>query len=281
MDGKVVVITGGNSGIGLETAVALATAGARVVLGCRNAAKAATAVARIRERSGNEQVESRSLDLIDLEQVRRFADSLGDLDRIDVLINNAGLIQDARAESPQGHEATFAINHLGPFELTNRLLPQLRAAPAGRIVNVASIAHYMAPMGIDWADLDRHERYRGWLVYGQSKLANILHARELARRLESTGVVAHSLHPGSVGSGFGREGDLHGFNDRLLAAGQFALITPEQGARTSVHVASSTDAGRSSGDYWVKGRRRRPAPWARHDAAARYLWQISEQRVAD
>jgi NAD(P)-dependent dehydrogenase (short-subunit alcohol dehydrogenase family) len=280
MHDKVVVITGGNSGIGLETAVALATAGARVVMGCRNTAKAEAAVAEIRQRSGSDAVESRPLDLIDLEQVRRFADSLADLDRIDVLINNAGLIQDARAESPQGHEATFAINHLGPFELTNRLLPQITAATAGRIVNVASVAHYMAPTGIDWADLDRRQRFHGWLVYGQSKLANILHANELSHRLEGTGVVAHSLHPGSVGSGFGREGDLHGFNDRLLSAGQFVLLTPEQGARTSVHVASSRDAGTTTGDYWVKGRRRRPAPWARNRAAAEYLWQISEQRVA-
>ena len=249
-------------------------------MGCRNTAKAEVAVADIRERSGSDLVESRPLDLVDLEDVRRFADSLSDLDRVDVLINNAGLILDTRTESPQGHEATFAINHLGPFELTDRLLPQIQAAPAGRVVNVASVAHLMAPNGIDWADLDRRQRYRGWLVYAQSKLANILHANELARRLDGTGVVAHSLHPGSVGSGFGREGDLHGFNDRLLAAGQFALLTPEQGARTSVHVASSADAGRSSGDYWVKCRRRRPAPWARNLAAAEYLWTISEQRGA-
>jgi NAD(P)-dependent dehydrogenase (short-subunit alcohol dehydrogenase family) len=249
-------------------------------MGCRNTAKADAAVAQIRERSGSELVESRPLDLVDLENVRRFASSLADLDRIDVLINNAGLILDAREESPQGHEATFAINHLGPFELTNRLLPQLHAAPAGRIVNVGSFAHFMAPGGIDWADLDRRERYQGWFVYGQSKLANILHANELARRLDGTGVVAHSLHPGMVGSGFGREGDLHGFNDRLLAAGQFALVTPEKGARTSVYVASSEDAGRTTGDYWVRGRRGRTAPWGRNRAAARYLWQVSEQLVA-
>lgn len=280
MHDKVVVITGGNSGIGLETAAALAGAGARVVMGCRNSAKAEGAVAQIRMRTGNDQVESRPLDLIDLDNVRSFASSLADLDRIDVLINNAGLILDAREESPQGYEATFAINHLGPFELTNLLLPQISASDAGRIVNVGSFAHFMAPTGIDWADLDRRRSYRGWLVYGQSKLANILHANELSRRLDGTGVGAHSLHPGMVGSGFGREGDLHGFNDRLLAAGQFVLITPEQGARTSVYVASSGDAGRSSGDYWVRGARGRTAPWARNEAEARYLWRVSEQMVS-
>jgi NAD(P)-dependent dehydrogenase (short-subunit alcohol dehydrogenase family) len=281
MHDKVVVITGGNSGIGLETAAALAGAGARVVMGCRNSTKAEGAVAQIRMRTGNDAVESRPLDLIDLDGVRRFASSLSDLDRIDVLINNAGLILDSREESPQGHEATFAINHLGPFELTNLLLPQISAAPAGRVVNVGSVAHVMAPTGIDWADLDRRRRYRGWLVYGQSKLANILHANELARRLDGTGVVAHSLHPGSISSGFGREGDLHGFNDRLVALGKYVLISPEEGARTSVYVASSADAGRSSGDYWVRGARGRTAPWGRNEAEARYLWRISEQLVAE
>ncbi|CAN5407565.1 SDR family oxidoreductase [soil metagenome] len=280
MDGKVVVITGGNSGIGLETAAALAGAGARVVMGCRNTAKAGAAVDQIKERTGTDLVESRPLDLVDLDDVRSFAASLSDLDRIDVLINNAGLILDSRQESPQGYEATFAINHLGPFELTNQLLAQVHAAPAGRIVNVGSVAHFMAPMGINWADLDRRQNYQGWLVYGQSKLANILHANELSRRLDGTGVVAHSLHPGMIGSGFGREGDLHGFNDRLMAAGQFALLTPEKGARTSVYVATSDDAGRTTGDYWVRGRRGRTAPWGRNVAAARYLWKISEQMVA-
>ena len=279
MEGKTVVITGANSGIGLETAAALAGAGARIVMGCRDDTKAAAALAQIRMRTDNDAVESRRLDLVDLDSVRTYAASLADLDHIDVLINNAGLILDTREESPQGHEAAFAINHLGPFELTNLLLAQISAAPAGRIVNVASVAHFMAPTGIDWADLDRHSSYRGWLVYAQTKLANILHANELARRLQGTGVVAHSLHPGSVSSGFGSEGDLHGFNDRLVSAGRYVQITPEQGARTSVYVASSDDAGRSTGDYWVRGRRGRTAPWGRNEAEARYLWNASERLV--
>ena len=219
MEDRTVVITGANSGIGLETAAALATAGARIVMGCRNADTAAAAVDEVRRRCGHDRVETRSLDLADLDHVRRFAASLSDLDRIDVLINNAGLMLDQRQESAQGHEATFAINHLGPFLLTSLLTEQVVAAPRGRIVNVASFAHQLAPRGIDWADIERRRHYRGWIVYGQSKLANILHADELARRLWDRGVVAHSLHPGSVASGFGRDGDLHGFNDRLLRVG--------------------------------------------------------------
>jgi NAD(P)-dependent dehydrogenase (short-subunit alcohol dehydrogenase family) len=280
MEGRTVVITGANSGIGLETAAALAGAGARIVMGCRNATTAAAAVDEVQRRSGNEAVETRSLDLADLDHVRRFASSLSDLDRIDVLINNAGLMLDRRQETPQGHEATFAINHLGPFLLTELLTEQLAATPDARIVNVASLAHRMAPRGIDWDDIDRRGRYRGWTVYAQSKLANILHARALAARLRDRGVTAHALHPGSVATGFGRDGDLHGFNDRLLWLGQYVMVTPAQGARTSIHVASSPDALRTSGDYWSRCRRSRPSSVARDDRAAEVLWRRSEQMVA-
>jgi NAD(P)-dependent dehydrogenase (short-subunit alcohol dehydrogenase family) len=280
MDDRTVVITGANSGIGLETAAALAGAGARIVMGCRNPTTAAAAVDEIRRRSGNEMVETHSLDLADLEHVRRFAQELSSLDRIDVLINNAGLMLDQRQESVQGHEATFATNHLGPFLLTSLLTEQVVAAPHGRIVNVGSLAHRMAPRGIDWDDIDRRRRYFAWTVYAQSKLANLLHARELARRLWDRGVVAHSLHPGSVASGFGRDGDLHGFNDALLWIAQYVLISPEEGARTSVHLASSPDALRTTGEYWARSRRSTPSRAARDDAAAAELWRRSEQMVA-
>lgn len=281
MQDRAVVITGANSGIGLETAAALATAGARIVMGCRNELTAAAAVAEVQERSGNDAVETRSLDLADLDHVRSFAASLADLDHIDVLINNAGLMLDRRSETPQGHEATFATNHLGPFLLTSLLTEQLVAAPNARIVNVASAAHRLAARGINWDDIDRRRSYQGWTVYAQSKLANILHARELARRLADRGVVAHALHPGSIASGFGRDGDLHGFNERLLWIARYVLLSPEQGARTSVHVASSPDALRTSGDYWARRRRSRASPAARSDTAAAELWRRSEEMVAE
>jgi len=280
MQDRTVVITGANSGIGLETAAALAAAGARIVMGCRNPTTAAAAVEQVRHRSGNGAVETRPLDLADLDQVRSFAASLADLDHVDVLINNAGLMLDLRQETPQGNEATFATNHLGPFLLTSLLTEQLASAPNARIVNVASAAHRLAPQGIGWDDIDRRRSYQGWTVYAQSKLANILHARELARRLADRGVVAHALHPGSIASGFGRDGDLHGFNDRLMWIAQYVLLSPEQGARTSVHVASSPDALRTSGGYWARGRRARASAAARSDAAAAELWQRSEEMVA-
>ncbi len=281
MEDRTVVITGANSGIGLETAAALAGAGARIVMGCRNPVTAAAAVDEVRRRSGNDAVETRPLDLSDMSAVRRFAEGLGDLDRIDVLINNAGLMLDQRSESAQGHEMMFATNHLGPFLLTSLLTDQIVAAPHGRILNVASVAHRLAPRGIAWNDLDRQRRFHMWTVYGQTKLANILHADELARRLWDRGVVVHSLHPGNVASGFGGHGDLHGFYAALFSAGRFVLITPEQGARTSVHLASSPEALRSTGDYWVRCRRSRPSSAGRDVLAAAHLWRISCDLVGD
>jgi len=280
MDERIVVITGGNSGVGLETAVGLASAGARIVLGCRNTDRAEAAVTDIRTRSGNEAVESRPLDLADLASVRAFADSLADLDRIDVLVNNAGLILDHRIETAQGFEATFGINHLGHFQLTRLVDAQLRAAPAARIVCVASLAHAAAVGGMTWADLDRRHRFSAWRVYGESKLANILHAQALARRLEGTGMVAHSLHPGSVRTNFGAEGDTQGANARFIRMGDPFAISAEAGARTSIHVASSPEAGASTGLYWAKCRPARTAPWAMRAGASDHLWTTSERMLA-
>ena len=280
MDGRTVVITGGNSGVGLETAVGLASAGARVVMGCRDRAKADAAVTDIRARSGNDAVESRPLDLADLASVRTFAESLGDLDHIDVLINNAGLILDHRTETAQGFESTFGINHLGHFLLTRLLDPQLRAAPGARIVNVASTAHGAAVGGMTWGDLDRHRRFSTWRVYGESKLANILHANALAARLEGSGIVAHSLHPGSVRTNFGAEGDTGGATSALIRLGDHVLISPQAGARTSIHVATSPEAGASTGCYWVRCRPGRPAPWAVRPGQAEQLWAVSDRMLA-
>ena len=280
MTGKTVVVTGGNSGIGLETAAALAAMGARVLVTARNADRGRAAVAEIADRTDGAQIQLVVFDLADLSSVRRgAAEILEQAPRLDVLVNNAGLVLSERAVTVDGYEATFAINHLGPFLLTNLLLDRMRASAPARIVNVASTAHNSARKGIPFDDLQSEGRYRGMRVYSQSKLANILFTLELARRLDGTGVVANSLHPGTVRTGYGADGDARGFlSFGLKVAGPF-FLSPAKGARTSVYLASSSEVDGVSGEYFVKCKPRTPRRWARDPEAAQRLWQVSEQLV--
>jgi NAD(P)-dependent dehydrogenase (short-subunit alcohol dehydrogenase family) len=281
MEGKTVVVTGGNSGIGLQTALALGVMGARVVITARNRERGQAALATISEQiAGKGSVELAVFDLADLSSVRTGASELLErCPRIDVLVNNAGLILQARTETVDGYESTFAINHLGPFLLTTLLLPRLLASAPARVVNVASTAHNQARKGIPFDDLQSRGRYSGMRVYGESKLANILFTNELARRLDGQGVTANSVHPGTVRTGYGRDGDTRG----LLAlgikiAGPF-FMSPQKGARTSVYLASSPEVAAVSGEYFVKCKERTPRKWARDPDAARRLWDVSEELV--
>lgn len=281
MTGKTVVVTGANSGIGLETAVALARAGADTVIAARDADRGAAAVADARRRSGSERVELALFDLGDLASVRAgAAELLGRHDRIDVLVNNAGLVLSERRETADGLEATFAVNHLGPFLLTTLLLDRLRASAPSRVVNVASTAHNSARKGLDFDDLQSTKRYRGMQVYGASKLANILFTAELARRLEGSGVTANCCHPGTVATSYGRDGDTKGVLAFGLKLIKPFVLTPEQGAVTPVYLASSPEVANVSGRYFVKRRTREPSKAARDSAAAARLWEVSEELVA-
>ena len=281
MHGKTVVVTGGNSGIGLETAAALATMGARVLVAARNADKGRAAVADISRRNdGHAQVQLVVFDLADLASVRRgAAEILEQAPRLDVLVNNAGLVLSDRRETVDGYEATFAVNHLGPFLLTNLLLDRMRESAPARVVNVASMAHASARKGIPFDDLQSRQRYRGMRVYGQSKLANILFTLELARRLEGSGVTANSLHPGTVRTGYGADGDTSGFLAfGLKLSGPF-FLTPAKGAQTSIYLASSPEVEGVSGQYFVKCMPVQPKAPARDAEAARRLWRVSEEMV--
>jgi NAD(P)-dependent dehydrogenase (short-subunit alcohol dehydrogenase family) len=282
VDGKTVVITGGNAGIGKETAIGLARLGARVIITSRKEERGARAVAEIQERSGSTDVEARSLDLADFRSIRSFAARLLDhVDGIDVLVNNAGLILRKRTVTADGFETTFGVNHLGHFLLTDLLLDRLRASAPARVVVVASHAHQSVRKGLDFDDLQSERGYRWGQVYAKSKLANIYFARELARRLEGTGVTSNSLHPGFVRSEFGQGGDLgtlYGFGIKYLAA-PFA-ISQEKGARTSIHVASAPVLEGATGGYYVKCELATPSAVARDDDAARRLWTVSEELVA-
>jgi len=281
MDGRTVIITGGNSGIGKAAATELARAGARVVITARSQERGTAAVADIRAASGSSEVELSVFDLGDLASVRAGAADL--LDRcptIDVLCNNAGLILTERTLSADGYEATLAINHLGPFLLTQLLVPRLVESAPARVVNVASTAHRFARRGMVFDDLMAERSYKQMEVYGRSKLANMLFTTELAERLAGTGVTANSLHPGSVATGYARDGDTTGFLAWGIKVYAPFSLTPEQGARTTVYLCSSPDVAGVTGKYFVRCKEKTPAATALDTEAAARLWAISEELVA-
>ncbi len=280
MEGRTVVITGANSGVGRATALALAGAGAHTVITARSEERGTRALADIRRESGSDRVELVRFDLGDLSSVRRGAEEILErCPRIDVLVNNAGLVQSERRETVDGYEATFGINHLGPFLLTGLLTERLVASAPARVVNVASTAHRGARHGLDFDDLQSTRHYRGMQAYSRSKLANILFTEELAQRLAGTGVTANSLHPGTVASGFARDDDATGFLAFGIKVIKPFILTPAKGARTSVYLATSPEVAEVTGQYFVKCRPRTPSPAARDRAAAILLWSVSEELV--
>jgi len=281
MHGKVVVITGSNIGIGKETAVGVAALGATVVLACRNQEKAAAAAADVKERSANDDVHLVALDLSDLASVQAAAeDILARWDNLHVLINNAGGTWSDRQVTKQGIELTFGVNHLGHFLLTNLLLPRLTASAPSRIINLASVGHHMAFRGMRFDDLQSEKRYAAMEAYGRSKLANVLFSRELAKRLEGTGVTANAVHPGPVRSGFGMDGDLKGLTglgNKLIRPFE---ISSAAGAKTSVFLATSPAVEGKTGLYWVRSKPGHMSAQARNDEQATQLWDASEKLLA-
>ena len=279
LDGKVAVITGGNSGIGLETAVALARDGAHVVITARNPERGATALAEIEARSGG-TVEVMALDLTSFASVREFAKTFADThDRLDILVNNAGVILKQRQVTEDGHETQFQTNHLGHFLLTDLLREQLVASAPARVVVVASDAHRFAPGGLKFDDLESTRKYRAFRTYGRTKLMNILFTRELARRLEGTGVTANAVHPGFVASRFSRDGDTGFMGNVGMVLGRPFAHSPEIGAQTSIYVASSPQLDGVTGQYFAKSALAKPAATARDDDVAARLWDVSAAMV--
>ena len=278
MKGRTVVITGANTGIGLETAAALAAMGARVVLTARDPLKGSVAAEKIRRRYPDANVIPMELDLARLGDVRSFAaDLLERFGALHVLVNNAGVMLGRRSTTVDGFETTFQVNHLAPFLLTNLLLDRLRASGPSRIINVASEAHRAARLDFD--DLNSERGYRGMRVYVRTKLCNILFTRALAHCLLGTGVTANALHPGTVRTALGRDGDTSALFALGIKITGPLFLSPARGARTTIHLASSPDVEGRTGEYWIRRRPRKPASKATDDEAARRLWDVSAQLV--
>jgi NAD(P)-dependent dehydrogenase (short-subunit alcohol dehydrogenase family) len=274
MDGKVVLITGGTSGIGKAAAKALAGMGAEVVVTGCNRQKGEGALQEIRSESGNNTVSLLLADLAAQAEVRRLAKEFrASHARLNVLVNNAGLYKTRRTETPDGIEMTLAVNHLAPFLLTNLLLDLLKKSAPSRVINVSSEAERWGKIDLD--DLQSERRYRGFPVYGKSKLANIMFTYELAERLRGTGVTANCMHPGSVNTNMGK--NERGVGILLFRAFKPFMRSPKKGADTLVYLAASPDVQGRTGEYFIDREVAIPSEEAYDGALREQLWEASEE----
>jgi NAD(P)-dependent dehydrogenase (short-subunit alcohol dehydrogenase family) len=274
-----VLVTGATGGIGLQTAKVLAQMGHSVLVHGRDADKGEAAVRSIRASAPAVNVGFLRADFASLAQVRQLAAQINaSVPRLDVLINNAGCASFARTLTADGYETLFAVNHLAPFLLTNLLLDKLRQSGPARIVNVASRAH--RDKEIDFDDLMSARQYRVMRTYGRSKLANILFTRTLAKRLAGTNVTANSLHPGLVATNIGQTNALARLVWKLTVRIRGG-ISVEEGAKTSVYLATSPDVENLSGGYYVRCRlaELQTRSEAVTDAVGERLWKVSEELV--
>jgi len=270
MDGKVVLVTGSTDGIGKQTAYSLASKGAIVLLHGRNSLRGEKVQEEIRRMTGSTSLQFFQAELSSAKDIRKLADRIKEShDRLDVLINNAGTFQQERRLNDDGLETTFAVNYLAQFRLVHDLLDLLKRSASksasSRIINVASAAHWNAP-ALDWSNLQGERRYDGFESYATSKLAVVLFTYALARRLEGTGVTANCLHPGVI-------------KTKLLRAGfgDYPGDTPENGARTSVYLASSPEMEGISGRYFEKCKSVQSSPISYNLELQEKLWRISTE----
>ena len=270
MKDKIVVVTGASRGIGRETAIALAKQGAKVILVVRDETRGKEVQAEI---PGSELFVG---DLSSMKDVKRVGEEiLAKHPVIDVLVNNAGALNSDRHLTVDGYERTFATNHLAYMLMTRILLPALEKAPKARIVSVASDAH--KGINMDFDDLMGEKRYQGWRIYGQSKLANILFTVELSKRLAGSHVTANSLHPGVIASNFGHDsGGLVAFGVKLIRP---FLKSPEDGAKTTIFLASDPSVEGVTGRYFKDQRQTRPTKQAQDEGAASRLWEVSDRLI--
>lgn len=275
LDGRVALVTGSNTGIGLETARGLLARGAHVIFACRTEEKAREAMADCAASTGSDRMELLVLDLADLDSAKRAAAELAARDTpLHILINNAGLAGQ-RGQTAQGFELAFGTNHLGHFAFTLPLLDTLRASAPARIVNVSSQSHRSAK-AIDWDALrGKTQSLTGVPEYGVSKLCNVLFTTELARRLEGTGVTAHALHPGVIASDIWRR--IPWPFERIA---KMFMKSTDDGAATSLYCATAPELAEVSGRYYDDCTERKPSRLARDPALAAELWRRSEAWIA-
>uniref|UniRef100_A0A3B3SMR9 Si:dkey-23o4.6 n=2 Tax=Paramormyrops kingsleyae TaxID=1676925 RepID=A0A3B3SMR9_9TELE len=282
LSGKTVLITGANTGIGKETARDMARRGARVVMACRDLIRAERAANEIRRSTGNCDIVVRQLDLASLYSVRQFAKEYNATEeRLDVLINNAGVMMCPKWLTEDGYETQLAVNHLGHFLLTNLLLGKLKSSAPSRVVNVSSMAHKCGEIHFD--DLCFEKRpYNALVSYRQSKLANVLFSKELACRMKGTGVSSFSLHPGIIRTELSRHVERWSLLLKVLLAIPCMLLmkTPWQGAQTSIYCAVTEGLEDKSGCYFSDCAVKEPAPEGNDSQTALRLWEVSVQMVA-
>ena len=274
MQGKTVVITGATSGIGEVAANELARQGARIVLIARDRARGEQTLKRLEEIAPGRNHLAHYANLSRLAEMKRVSEAIaGTEERIDVLINNAGAVFSTRQVTGDALEMTFATNHIAYFVVTQLLLERLKATPGARIVSTASHAHKRAK--VDFNDLQSEKHFSGFGMYDRSKLMNILFTRELARRLEGTGVTANCLHPGFVATRFAQDGG--GLISAMIRGAKTFALTPEEGAKTIVYLAAAPEVAAVSGKYFHLCKEVLPSEEAQKDADARRLWDVSLQ----
>lgn len=275
LKGKTALVTGSNSGIGWATARALAADGAQVILGCRNLHKAEDAREAILKLHPKATVDVISMDLANIMNIKSAAEVLKRrFSQLDILINNAGVMSLTRQETRDGFEMTFGVNHLGTFTLTQALLPLVKAAPEGRIVTLSSKLHYRGHM--HWDDLHYRTRpYKGWEAYNQSKLANVLMTKALARRLQGSSTAAFAVHPGVVATQLGRD-----YPAWLMSIAKVFMITPEKGARTSLYAATEPGLQALNGAYFEASKEKKAAAESLSEDHQERLWTLSKELTA-
>ena len=288
LDGKTAIVTGANTGIGKETVVDLATRGARVIMACRSLKRGEAAKKEIVERTGSNNVAVKHLDLASLRSIRAFAEDVNSNEaRLDILVNNAAFINATGfTKTEDGFERTMGVNHLGHFLLTNLLVDLLKKSAPSRVVVVSSRAHHAellewlsgAELALNFEKMTNDISYEGHRAYAESKLANVLFTRELARRLKESGVTANSLHPGAIST------ELQKTYSPLLRYTVKTLTkiigkTVEEGAQTQIYLAVSEEVEGVTGLYFADCKETEPSKNAQDDVAAEKLWEVSAKLV--